>query len=217
VYILCINYLVEDIILDMSPEQLKAYERLTELQRGMVKYLHEGYPPKEAYKLAGGKAKNDASLSTCVSGLLRDANVTNFRRLMHIEDLNAMTMSRAEMLRRLTELGRGRIANIAKVVKRVVGYTDEADEIWETVVEVQDFDDVDEAELGAISELSQKEHGITIKMHSPLQAMKQLAELQGLEAPKRTEISGPGGGAIKITSVDPVEAARQYQEIMQQG
>jgi phage terminase small subunit len=198
----------------MTEEQLKLYKILTPLQRAFVEHLEHGYAPKVAYKMAGGVGGTDASLAACTSRAMRDANVQAFRMSMKQDDLDAMCMSRAEMTMRLTELARSRITSVAKVKRHLMGYTDEGEEIYVERVEVQDFDDVDDAELGAISEIAQKEHGITIKMHNPLQAMKQLAELYGMDAPKRTEVSGPGGTAVKITAVDPADAARQYQEMM---
>lgn len=198
----------------MTEEQKKLYKILTPLQRGFVEWLEHGHSPKQALVKAGGEYSTDAVLSSCATRMLRDANVHNFRMAMKTDDLDAMCMSRAEMTLRLTELSRARITNVARVKKRLVGYTDEGEEVYVNDVSIEDFDDVGEEELGAISEISQKEHGITLKMHNPLQAMKQLAELYGLDAPKKTEITGKGGMLIKITAVDPAEAASQYQELM---
>ena len=198
----------------MDKALLDAYERLTPLQQRAMSFLDQGYSPKEAYIAAGGEAGTDRVIASCANQLMSNKNVAEYRRILNGKAVDASVMTVTEMRRRLSGIARAGIHKVASVRKKLMGYDDEGNEVYRTEVVYEDFNDIDEDVLGAISEISQKEHGITIKMQSGLAAMKQLAELEGMEAPKRTEITGAGGTAIAITSVDPNEASRQYMEML---
>ena len=68
--------------------------------------------------------------------------------------------------------------------------------------------------MAAISELTAGKDGLKIKLHDPKAAIKQLAEMRGWEAPKKTELTGPNGGAIQTVNMTPDEAAEAYRKMM---
>ena len=61
--------------------------------------------------------------------------------------------------------------------------------------------------MAAISELTAGPQGLKIKLHDPKAAIKQLGELQGWEAPKKTDLNG--NIAITTLTKEEYKAARQ--------
>jgi len=198
----------------MTPEQERLWEILTPLQQRIVTGVEAGKSPSQAYVDAGGTCQTKAAVATAACKLLNDGNVLAYRRSLNADDINPMVMSRAEMRARLTSIARGNLTDIARVRKECIGYNDEGEPLYRSFVEIEGFDDVPEDSLIALQEVTQKEHGITIKMQNQIAAMKALAELDGLDAPKATKLELPSGVSVTINAVDPVEAAAQYQALM---
>lgn len=58
--------------------------------------------------------------------------------------------------------------------------------------------------LAVVKSVSQTQYGPRVEMFSPLDAASQLRALNGLDAPKRMEMSGPDGGPVQIARVERV-------------
>ena len=65
----------------------------------------------------------------------------------------------------------------------------------------EDLQDSDPGKLASIFELEVGKNGPKIKMHNSVQAMAQIAKMQGYEAASKHEIAGPGGGPILTKDV----------------
>jgi hypothetical protein len=198
----------------LSEKQITLFQALTPLQARVCKNLERGMSPRDAYYAAGGGASTHRNADSAVSELLTNSNVQAFRRSLAGRDVNHMVMSREEMRTKLTAIARASLSDLAAVKRRLVGYDDDGIPQYINYVELEDFTEAPLHSVQAVNEISQKEHGITIKMQSGLQAMKQLAELEGLEAAKVTEIKGVGGQTVILNGVSAPEAANVYQELM---
>ena len=200
---------------NLKDKQLKLFTILTPLQQKMCIYMEKGSPPVEAYRLAGGKAESANSMQACAYSLLQNSNVRAFRESLNSETLNGMIMSRAEMRARLTAIARGNITDLVRIEQKFIGYDEETgEERFTPIVIYEPFETANPDALAALAEISRNEHGIKLKMHSPTAAIKQLAELDGLNAPTKQDIKVSGGAVVSITTVDPAEAAKQYMDLM---
>ena len=98
----------------------------------------------------------------------------------------------------------------------VVGEDEDGQPVYQAVWSFRNSTLQDPDAMSAIAELTTGKDGIKLKMHDPKAAIKQLAEMQGWEAPKKSEVSGPGGGPVKTETVamTPQEAADAYKKLM---
>ena len=125
-------------------------------------------------------------------------------------------MTREEALKRLSKMGRTSITDIAEFSNSVVGEDEDGQPVYQAVWSFRNSTLQDPDAMSAIAELTTGKDGIKLKMHDPKAAIKQLAEMQGWEAPKKSEVSGPGGGPVKTETVamTPQEAADAYKKLM---
>lgn len=174
---------------NMTEEQKLLFDKLTPLQQKVAINVISGMSDIDSYESAGGKGKNKETSRSSVSRMLTDVNVKEFIDLMKGEAVKSAVMSRAEMLERLSNLSR---VNMSDLVEWDVAMTKDVNgEIVEqSVWKVKPSAEQDPIAMSSISELTSGAGGIKIKQHSPLAAMKQLADMEGYNKPVKTEISG---------------------------
>lgn len=199
----------------LTAEQQKLFDALTTLQKKFVTHLLAGKSQVEAYRKAGGKAKGDAAYSKAVQ-IVRNSKVAFFLRSVREQAVSSAIMTREEALTRLSKMGRASLTDIAEFKNSQVGEDEEGNPVYQATWSFKDSALQDPDAMSAISELTTGKDGIKLKMHDPKAAIKQLAELQGWEAPKRSEVSGPGGAPIKSETVTTSahEAAEEYKKLM---
>ena len=198
----------------MSDEAVELFGSMTELQRRVATNVLRGMSSRQAYIHSGiGTASTPSSVDTCVSEILNNPKVARYLALVRKADHDETIMGRDEMRRRLTVLARTDLTDLVEFELVEVPGTGKKQTVWRIRPEAE----ADPLKLAAISELVFTKQGPKIKTHSALAAMKQLADLDGLEAPKRTELSGPGGTPLAIAAIDtsdPAEAAKAYQAML---
>lgn len=182
----------------MTPEQQALFDNLTQLQQRVATNVLAGMSQRIAYFQAGGSAKTDLSADATVSELLSNPNVKAFMDSMKVQAVNEAIMGREEMLARLSLYARKGIKDIVKFKTVVIGKDLETGEdLQQTGWWIPDSVLQSEEDLSIISELEVGKFGPKIKTHSALQAMAQIAKMQGYEAAGKWEISGPNGGPIR--------------------
>lgn len=200
----------------LTENQKALFDALTKLQQRFVANLLEGKNQTEAYKAAGGKAKTDDSARAQASRMATFDNVQAFLKSVQYEAINEAIMTRAEALERLSKMGRTSLTDIAEFRNGQIGEDEEGKPVYQASWSFRDSALQDHEAMAAIAELTTGKDGIKLKMHDPKAAIKQLGEMMGWEAPKKTEVSGPGGGAIKTESVNMTaeDAAEAYRKLM---
>jgi phage terminase small subunit len=199
----------------LTEEQKALFDALTRLQKKFVTCLLNGDRQAEAYRNAGGKAKGEGVHSKAAV-MVRNGNVQAFLKSVQYEAINEAIMTRTEALERLSKMGRTSLTDIAEFRNSMIGEDEEGQPVFQASWSFRDSALQDPEAMAAVAELTTGKDGIKLKMHDPKIAIKQLGEMQGWEAPKKTEVSGPGGGAIKTESVSmtPEEAAEAYRKLM---
>ncbi|HBE9078586.1 terminase small subunit [Serratia fonticola] len=201
----------------LTKEQKALFDALTALQKKFVTHLIKGKNQTDAYKAAGGKAKTDDSARNSASKMFTNVGVQAFLQSVQYEAVSEAIMTRTEALERLTVMGRARVSDLVDFSEHKIGVdADTGEEIIQAAWRFKDSVKQHPELLDAIAEVTAGKEGIKLKLHDSRGAIKQIGEMQGWEAPKKTEVSGPGGGAIQTETVSmtPEEAAEAYKNMM---
>ncbi|MRT14861.1 terminase small subunit [Enterobacteriaceae bacterium RIT711] len=199
----------------LTAEQQHLFDALTVLQKRFVTWILKGKNQTDAYRKAGGKAKAEGARKAA-HAIATNCDVEAFLRSVQQEVLNDAIMTRTEALERLSKMGRTSLMDIAEFRNCQIGEDEEGQPVFQASWSFRDSTLQDPEAMSAVAELTTGKDGIKLKMHDPKVAIKQLGEMQGWEAPKKTELSGPGGGAIKTetTNLTPQEAAEVYKKFL---
>lgn len=197
----------------LTDEQKALFDALTMLQKKFVTQLLKGKNQTDAYRKAGGKAKGD-NLRKAAHQIATNIDVGAFLKSVQHETVNEAIMTYEEAMERLSVMGRTSIADLATFGTQVVGEDDDGNPVTQSVWSFKNANELKPEQMAAISELTAGKDGLKIKLHDPKAAIKQLAEMRGWEAPKKTELSGPNGGAIQTTNLTADEAAEAYRKLM---
>lgn len=197
----------------LSDEQKTLFDALTRLQKRFVTQLLNGDNQTQAYRNAGGKAKGDTERSKA-SQIGSNRNVQAFLKAVQYETLNEAFMTYEESISRLSAMGRTTIQDIVTWGNFQIGEDENGEPVYQASWKFKPIEEIKPEHLSAIAELSTGKDGIKLKLHDPKAAIKQLAEMRGWEAPKKTELSGPNGGAIQTTNLTADEAAEAYRKLM---
>lgn len=173
---------------EMSEEQTKLFEKLTPLQKEIALNSISGMNDIDSYKASSGKAKSENTMKASVSQILTNLNVKAFIKSMANHIVNPAIMSRNEMMEKLSSLAR---TNMSDLIEWRTEHSsdDNGEPIEQSAWAIKESAVLDEKKAAAIAELTAGKEGFKIKQHSPLAAMKQLAELAGYEAPKQVEFT----------------------------
>ena len=172
----------------MTDEQKALFDGMTTLQQRMATNTLLGMSPAEAHKASGGRCKNEDHRYDLAFQILVKPSVKSFLDSFKQQAVSKAIMGRDEMLERLTTLAR---ANMKDMVDfSTVELTGpEGEPVKQSVWSFKDSLDQDDACMESISELATSKEGLKVKLHSPLSAMKQLAEMEGFNAPVKVEVS----------------------------
>lgn len=181
----------------LTAEQQLLFDALTPLQKKFSLAIIRGKTQAQAYKSAGGKAKTADSANVSASQIFNNLKVQAFLKSVQDEVVDEAIMGREEALKRLTSLGRASLFDIAEFRNGMIGEDEEGNPIFQASWNFKDSSMLTPEAIAAIAELTAGPQGLKIKLHDPKAAIKQLAELQGWDAPKKTELSGPNGGPIQ--------------------
>lgn len=199
-----------------TPEQMELAAKLTSLQRKfIIELIKPNTSQRQAYLDAGGTAKTPESQDAAASRMLSDVKVKPFYdSLLEEKTINSI-MTRDEALERLSKSARIKITDICDF--KYVSFTDkETDETYtNTVWTMKDAEDIDPDVAACIKSVSFTKTGPKIELYDANGSIKLLSDMQGWNAPKKTELTGEGGKAMKIDSkVSSPDIARALSGLM---
>lgn len=180
----------------LTEEQQHLFDALTALQKRFVTWVLKGKNQTDAYRKSGGKAKGD-NLRKAAHQLATNIDVEAFLKSVQQEAVSNAIMTREEALRRLTAMGRAKITDLVEFSERDMGIDENGNEVVQAVWSFKDSVKQNPGLLDAIAELTAGKDGIKLKLHDARGAIKQLGDMEGWEAPKKTELSGPDGLPIQ--------------------
>ncbi len=167
-------------------------------------YLKTGNA-SEAYRQAYDTSNmKPESVNRKAKDVLDNVKITS--RLVELNEI-AVTdavMTRQEALERLTNFARTDLSGLVEFGTFEVGHDGRGNPVIQSVWKIKDSVLQDHAKMAAIAELTAGRDGIKIKTHSPLQAIQQLAKMQGWEAAAKIDHTTNGES---INAISPAQAA----------
>lgn len=197
----------------LTADQQQLFDALTPLQKRFALAIIKGKNQTDAYKAAKGKAKTPEAIRNSASQIFTNLGVQAFLKSVQGEIVDEAIMNREEALKRLSKMGRTSIADIAEFSNSIVGEDDDGNPVFQAVWSFKDSALQDPDAMSAISELTTGKDGIKLKMHDPKAAIKQLAEMQGWDAPKKTELTGKDGGPLNQVTYTAEDYAKAQQKL----
>lgn len=187
--------------LSFTPQQMELASKLTPLQRKfIIELIKPNTSQRQAIKAAGSKAKTDLALDNSASVMLSNSKVKAFYdAMMETKTVNSI-MQRDEALEILSSNARVKMSDVADFGFRKVGEDDEGRDIMESVWTMKNGEDIDPAVASCIKSVTMTKNGPKIELHDQQGAIKQLTDIQGWAAPKKTELTGAGGEALQLNS-----------------
>ena len=173
---------------EINEEQAALFEKLTPLQKEIALNSISGMNDIDSYKASSGKAKTLRAMETSANQIMSNREVVAFIKSMANHIVNPAVMSRQEMTERLSIIARGNLSDLIdwSETEEIV----EGEVIKQSAWRFKGSDELTKEKMATISEVTSGVAGwYRIKQHSPLAAMKQLAELAGYEAPKQIELT----------------------------
>ena len=176
-----------------------------------LKYLKYGNA-SEAYRQSYNASRmTDKQIWEEASKLLKHHKVSQRLEELNSKAVSNAVMTRQEALERLSGFARTDLADLVEFGSYEIISADGETAIQSTW-RIKDSIAQDPAKMAAISELAATKDGIKIKTHSPLQAIQQLAKMQGWDAAHGEDRANP-----VVTVVLDAEGYRKIRKDMLDG
>lgn len=183
-------------------------------ERFCLEYLKCGNA-SEAYRRAyKPKKMTDKSVNEKASQMLAMVKIRSRLEELNSKAVTDAVMTRQEALERLSRFARTDLADLVEFGSYEMGEDETGRPIIQAAWKIRDSVLQDPEKLAAIAELAATKDGIKIKTHSPLQAIQQLAKMQGWESAQKHELSGPGGTPIPIAPMTKDEYKQARREML---
>lgn len=202
--------------IELSEIQKVLSQNLTHLQRGFVINLVKGMSQRQAYKAAGGRCKKDVAIDAAASRMLADVRVRAFYDSLMESAAKGAVLTRQEAMEFLTTIIRSTPKDVANFRKVEIGKDGDGDSIYQSYWELKGDDELEDTAARLISELTASPQGLKFKMHNQLQALKQLIDMLGWDAPKKVAETDPEGNPVetKYKNVKEDELDKRIAELM---
>lgn len=192
----------------LTQEQKDMFDDLSPLQQKICTNILSGMSNIDAYIAAGGKGKTKASQEAAVSEILSKLKCKEFLDSVKHNAVNSAVMSRQEMLERLSNLARTPLSDLIEWGSQSI--TGEEGIIEQSVWRLKASAFLDDEKMATIAELAATKDGFKIKQHSPLAAMKQLADLEGYNKPTKTEVKAEVKAEVTVIDEETQKAIGKY-------
>ncbi len=183
----------KDKTIEMTEEQKELFDIMTPLQQKVATNVLAGMSNIDSYIHGGGKAKTKAAQEAGASELLSNPKVKAFLDTMKHAAVTSAVMSREEMLERLSNLSRVNMSDLITWHTTTIEKPNrdgELEEVEQSIWSIKESAEQDPYAMASIAEVTAGKDGFKIKQHSPLAAMKQLAEMAGYNAATKVDHSG---------------------------
>lgn len=153
---------------------------LTQKQEAFALAYFETGNASEAYRRSYNAANmKPETVTNKAHALIKRGDVRARLDELNASAVSSAVMTRKEALERLSTFARTDLSDLVEFGAYELGQDDDGKPIVQAAWKIRDSVLQDPKKLAAISELSAGRDGIKIKTHSPLQAIQQLAKLQG--------------------------------------
>jgi phage terminase small subunit len=179
--------------IELTNEQIKAYETLTKLQKSVAMAKITGKSLTAAHRDAGGKCKNENRRGSLIAEILKNHAVALFLELMLdtiAPEVAAMVLSRDEILIDLTDIARTTLDDVVSFSERPLIDMENGMEVLSSTIHIRSIDEISHGARKAIKSVKQTKYGLEVQMYDGLAARKQITEMCGFDAPVKSEVTG---------------------------
>lgn len=190
--------------------------KLTQKQEAFcIAYIECGNA-SDAYRSAYNAEKmKPETIHVKASELMANGKIAVRLKQLNSKAVTDAVMTRQEALERLSGIARTDLADLVEFSTHELGSDQDGNPIIQSTWKVKDSAMQDPEKLAAIAELTAGRDGIKIKTHSPLQAIQQLAKMQGWESATKHEHTGKGGGPVEVAALSRDEYKKARQEMLE--
>lgn len=202
---------------ELEREAEELAQKCTHLQRRFAQNYASGMTMVEAYKKAGGTAKSKSSQETSASALMSNSKCkAYYNHLAHMAMLDSI-MTREEALARLSGIARVTVADVMSC--DLEEYELESGEKGQYMkFDAPKLDELPPHVLNAIKGVTMTRQGPKYELIGQSDAIKQIRAMEGWDAPKKTEHSGPNGAPLDfnahVSSEDVVNAVNDLKDFL---
>jgi phage terminase small subunit len=177
-------------------------------------YLKTGNA-SEAYRLSyDAENMKSETVNRNAKALLDNSKIAARLQELNASAVTDAVMTRQEALERLSNFARTDLTDLVEFGSYEIGEQD-GHPVIQAAWKIKDSVLQDQQKMAAISELAATKDGIKVKTHSPLQAIQQLAKMQGWESATKHELSGPGGTPMALTTMTKEEYKQARREMLE--
>ena len=171
----------------MTPDLEKLFEeieeKLTPLEAEVLVNMMAGMNPTDAVRASSSNAKS--SVYVQASKIANKPEVQEFMKAWRRQRFEAVVMTQNQALEILTQIGQVSLNDLIEWGEYEVCKDGDGNPVMQACWKLKDSAKLEPQLLAAIQELSAGKDGLKIKLHDRKAAIKQLAEMQGWEAPKK--------------------------------
>ena len=196
----------------MTEEQLRMYNNLTTLQQN-VAIMRINMPLSsdvEVYKLGGGTATNDSSITSAAHRLLNNVDVVKFLDTFIPAAIEKAVMTRDMIIEDLSFIAGADISDVVEFDDRECFDAEDKNIVYQSTVRVKSMKELSPQQRKLIKSVKQTKYGLELTLHDAMQARKQLTALCGHEAAKRLEITTDNKNEEQLTDE---QFAQQLKDI----
>ena len=196
----------------MTEEQLNMYNNLTTLQQN-VAIMRINMPlssDAEVYKLGGGTAENESSVTSAAHRLLNNVEVVEFLNTFAVEKVELAVMSRDQIIEDLSFIASADISDVAEFDDRECLDVEDSTIRYQSTIRVKSMRELTKLQRKLIKSVKQTKYGLELTLHDAMQARKQLTALQGFDAAKKQELVITGESK---RTIDDDELLEQLKEL----
>lgn len=202
--------------IELTPEQIEAYEKLTKLQKGVALATLAGQSPADAHRSAGGTCNNEAQRKDLGGQILANPSVSAFMDLMKVEPADEIApaiLSRNEILVDLSDMARTSLTDVVTFSERQLIDPENEEEVLTSAIHIKTIDEIPVGARKAIKSVKQTKYGLEVTMYDGLAARKQVSEMCGYNAPIKSEITGKDGQPIQTQEIPDEEIEQKLKTL----
>ena len=175
--------------------------KLTSLQRKyVINIVSSSMSQREAYVAAGGKSKTPDGQDAAASRMLADVKVRPFYDSLLNAAATTAVMTKEQALERLSKSASVTIADVCDFKVVQVGEDENGDPVFQTTWTMKNSEDIPPHIAASIKSVTATKQGPKIELHDSHGAIKQLSDMLGWNAPKKSELTGKDGQPLAVNS-----------------
>ena len=152
--------------------------------------INDRYPNNTRAYMASYPDSSMEAAAVSVNNILKIPKVAKLHQALKDHRLSEGILTRSEAMKILSDMASTSMGDLVVFGTTQAGEDEHGEPIYQSTWSFKNSDQLTEAQLRSIAELTATRDGLKIKQHDQKAAIKQLAEMAGWEAAKKVQHSG---------------------------